>query len=59
MRLATLLKAELASEYAENMDETRILAVEQKLAALAESIAARYFLHGASQGRAEKIMGLA
>jgi uncharacterized alpha-E superfamily protein len=59
MRLATLLGAELASEYAEKMDETRILAVEQKLAALAESIATRYFLQGATHARAEKIMGLA
>jgi uncharacterized alpha-E superfamily protein len=59
MRLATLLGAELASEYAEQMDETRVLAVEQKLAALAESIATRYFLQGATHARAEKIMGLA
>jgi len=59
MRLATLLGAELASEYAEQMDETRILAVEQKLATLAESIATRYFLQGATHARAEKIMGLA
>ncbi len=58
LRLATLLSAELAAEYADQMEDSRILAIEQRLAALAESIASRYFLQGAS-ARAEKIMGLA
>ena len=59
MRIATLLKAELASDYAEQMDEMRVLEIEQKLADLAESIATRYFLQGATHARAEKVMGLA
>ncbi len=59
MRLATLLRAELAAEYADRLEDMSILAIEQRLAALAESIANRYFLQGAAHGRAEKIMGLA
>jgi uncharacterized circularly permuted ATP-grasp superfamily protein/uncharacterized alpha-E superfamily protein len=59
LRLATLLSAELAAEYADNIEDQRILAFEQKLAALAEAIASRYFLQGASQARAEKVLGLA
>ncbi len=59
MRLATLLGAELAAEYADRMEDSRILAIEQRLAALAESIASRYFLQGGTHARAEKIMGLA
>ena len=58
-RLTTLLRAELTTDRAETLDDSSILAVEQRLLALANSIAARYFLHGASQGRAEKITGLA
>lgn len=59
IRLATLLSAELAAEYADEIEDQGILAFEQKLAALAEAIAVRYFLQGASQARAEKILGLA
>jgi uncharacterized circularly permuted ATP-grasp superfamily protein/uncharacterized alpha-E superfamily protein len=58
-RLAALLSAELASEYADKIEDQRILAFEQKLAALAEAIASRYFLQGASQARSEKVLGLA
>ena len=58
-RLATLLRAELTAERAETLDESRILSVEHRLLALANSIAARYFLQGAAQGRAEKVTGLA
>jgi len=58
-RLATLLSAELMTERSEALNDSRILAVEQKLLALANAIAARYFLQSASQGRAEKITGLA
>jgi uncharacterized circularly permuted ATP-grasp superfamily protein/uncharacterized alpha-E superfamily protein len=58
-RLATLLSAELASEYADKIEDQRILSFEQKLAAMAEAIASRYFLQGASQARAEKVLGLA
>ena len=58
-RLATLLSAELAAQYAAEIEDPRILAFEQKLAALAEAIATRYFLQGAGQARAEKVLGLA
>ena len=47
LRLATLLSAELAAEYADKIEDPRILAIEQRLAALAEAIATRYFLQGA------------
>ena len=39
-------------------DDSRILAVEQSLLALANAIAARYFLQGANHGRAEKVTGI-
>jgi uncharacterized alpha-E superfamily protein len=58
-RLATLLCAELATEYPEKLEDSRILAIEQRLMTLAEAIASRYFLQGTAQGRAEKITGLA
>ncbi len=58
-RLATLLRAELATEYAERLEDSRILAIERRLTTLAEAIASRYFLQGAAQGRAEKVTGLA
>jgi uncharacterized alpha-E superfamily protein len=58
-RLATLLSAELASEYADRIEDVRILAIEQRLAALAEAIAARYFLQGGAHARSEKVLGLA
>jgi uncharacterized alpha-E superfamily protein len=58
-RLTTLLSAELTTERPELLNDSRILAVEQSLLALANAIAARYFLHGAGHGRAEKVTGLA
>ena len=58
-RLATLLRATLATEKAETLDEAGILAVEQRLLTLANAIGARYFLQGAEHGRAEKVTGLA
>jgi uncharacterized alpha-E superfamily protein len=57
-RLATLLRAKLTTERAESLDDARILAIEEELLALANAIAARYFLHGAGPGRAEKVTGL-
>jgi uncharacterized circularly permuted ATP-grasp superfamily protein/uncharacterized alpha-E superfamily protein len=56
-RLTTLLRAELTTERAEALNDARILAIEQSLLTLANAIAARYFLQGAGQGRAEKITG--
>ncbi len=58
-RLTTSLCAELTTERAESLDDSRILAIEQRLLALANAIAARYFLQGAAHGRAEKVTGLA
>jgi uncharacterized alpha-E superfamily protein len=58
-RLATLLRAELTAERAETLDDARMLATEHRLLALANAIAARYFLQGAGHARAEKITGLA
>ena len=58
-RLTTLLSAELTTQRPELLNDSRILAVEQSLLALANAIAARYFLHGAGHGRAEKVTGLA
>ncbi len=58
-RLTTSLLADLSTERAEMLDDSSILAVEQRLLALGDAIAARYFLQGAAHGRAEKITGLA
>jgi uncharacterized circularly permuted ATP-grasp superfamily protein/uncharacterized alpha-E superfamily protein len=58
-RLATLLRAELAAEYADRIDDARILAVERRFIALAEAIATRYFLPGATRGRVEQTADLA
>jgi len=52
-RLSTLLRAELAAEYAERVDDQRILAVEQRVTTLADAIADRYFLPGAAAGRVD------
>ena len=57
MRLATRLAAEIDTEVADRLEDASILGLENRLAALAEAIARRYFLHGAS-ARAEKVMGL-
>jgi uncharacterized circularly permuted ATP-grasp superfamily protein/uncharacterized alpha-E superfamily protein len=58
-RLSTLLRAELSTERAERLDDSIVLSIESRLLALANAIAARYFLQGGDQGRAEKVMGLA
>ncbi|THD44877.1 MAG: hypothetical protein E7774_09180 [Bradyrhizobium sp.] len=58
-RLATLLRAELAAQYADRIDDSGILAVEQRLTKLADSLATRYFLQGAAEARAEAAAGLA
>src|SRR5271165_7258616 len=58
-RLTTSLCAELSTERAETLDDLRILEIEQRLLALGNAIATRYFLQGAAHGRAEKVTGLA
>ena len=57
-RLTTLLQAELTTERAELLTDARILTFEQKVLGLANAIAARYFLQGAGEGRAERVTGL-
>ena len=58
-RLSTQLRAELATQDAEKIDDSAVLGLEQRLMTLAEAIAARYFLQGANHARAEKVTGLA
>ena len=58
-RLSTQLRADLATEDAEKIDDQAILGVEQRLMSLGEAIAVRYFLQGAHHARAEKVTGLA
>ena len=58
-RLSTQLRADLATEDADKIDDQAILGVEQRLMSLGEAIAARYFLQGAHHARAEKVTGLA
>jgi hypothetical protein len=53
------LRADLATQDADKIDDLAILGFEQRLMALAEAIAARYFLQGANHARAEKVTGLA
>lgn len=57
LRLATRLSAELDTEVAERLEDASVLGIENRLGQLAEAIARRYFLHGAS-ARTEKIMSL-
>ena len=57
-RLTTLLCAELTTQRPDALNDSRMLFVEQSLFALANAIAARYFLQGPVQGRAEKVTGL-
>ncbi len=57
LRLATRLSAELDTEVADRLEDASVLGIENRLTQLAEAIARRYFLHGAS-ARAEKIMSL-
>jgi uncharacterized circularly permuted ATP-grasp superfamily protein/uncharacterized alpha-E superfamily protein len=58
-RLSTQLRADLATQDADAIDDSAVLGLEQRLTSLAEAIAARYFLQGAHHARAEKVTGLA
>ncbi len=49
-RLSVRLRAELESEDAQSLDQARILLVEQRLMALADAIAARYFAQSSNGG---------
>lgn len=56
-RLSMKLAADIAVEQAETLASTAVLAFEQRVAGLADAIAARYFLQGAS-ARDEQPSGL-
>jgi uncharacterized circularly permuted ATP-grasp superfamily protein/uncharacterized alpha-E superfamily protein len=58
-RLILQLAAEVATTLAQQLDNERILSFEQSLLALADSIAARYFLQGPHVARADESSGLA
>jgi uncharacterized circularly permuted ATP-grasp superfamily protein/uncharacterized alpha-E superfamily protein len=58
-RMAIKLGGDLATSIAAELDNTIIIGFEQRLLALADDIAARYFLHGPNAVKAEKSMGLA
>jgi uncharacterized alpha-E superfamily protein len=58
-RLVLALAAEISTSVAAAVDTDRILAIEQNLLSLAESIAQRYFLQGPNVARADKSSGLA
>lgn len=58
-RMVVQLAGDLATSVAADLDNTAILAFEQRLLALADAIGARYFLHGRNAVKADKAMGLA
>lgn len=58
-RLALKLVSDLAVEDAEQIDSNKILGFEQRLMALAEAIAQRYFLQGPGAARQGREMDLA
>jgi len=58
-RLVLKLAAEISTTVAATLNNNRILAFEQNLLALAEAIAARYFLQGPNIARSDKSSGLA
>ena len=58
-RLALQLGADVATTVADKLDINRILTFENALLALAEAIAARYFLQGPHVARADTASGLA
>jgi uncharacterized circularly permuted ATP-grasp superfamily protein/uncharacterized alpha-E superfamily protein len=57
-RLAMQLRTEITVADADRLDGQDILAMEQKLATLADAVADRYFLQGNKAARAERTTGL-
>ncbi|MBV8964311.1 MAG: circularly permuted type 2 ATP-grasp protein [Hyphomicrobiales bacterium] len=53
-RMSTSLHSELAVTEAEELDKSRVLAIEQRIMRLADAVAARYFLQGPSATRRDK-----
>lgn len=58
-RLSLDVATRLRTMEASGIDRPFILATEQKLMALSDAVAARYFLQGPQGGRAERLTGLA
>jgi len=58
-RMSTSLHSELAVTEAEELDTGRLLAIEQRIMRLADAVAARYFLQGASAKRPDQQPDLA
>ncbi|HEY0330511.1 MAG TPA: circularly permuted type 2 ATP-grasp protein [Rhodopseudomonas sp.] len=58
-RLAVALQADMITAEAATLDGKALFALEQDLLQLADAIGSRYFPHGASAMRPEKLMGLA
>jgi uncharacterized circularly permuted ATP-grasp superfamily protein/uncharacterized alpha-E superfamily protein len=53
-RMSTSLNSDLSVLQAEELDDMRVLAIEQRIMRLADAVAARYFLQGPSAARADK-----
>ena len=58
-RLAVALRADLEAEDARRFDAMRVLMIEQRLMALANAVAERYFSHGGDPSPADKRSRLA
>ncbi len=58
-RMSKSLSSDLSVEDAEQLDNARLLVIEQRVMRLAEAVASRYFLQGASAARAAKQPDLA
>ena len=58
-RLSVKIVSDLTVEQADHLDQQKILAVEQRLMALAEAVAQRYFLQGPGATRQGREMDLA
>lgn len=58
-RLAVALRAELEAEDARRLETARVLTIEQRLMAIADAVAARYFSHGSDPSAADKRSRLA
>ena len=58
-KLVLQLSADIAVAEADDLSDEKILVMEQRLMALADSIAVRYFLQGANGAREDKMTGLA
>jgi uncharacterized circularly permuted ATP-grasp superfamily protein/uncharacterized alpha-E superfamily protein len=58
-RMSTSLNSDLSVGEAEELDNNKLLAIEQRIMRLADAVAARYFLQGPSATRADKQPDLA